>query len=798
MSLASMASAGQRPGRGHTSMERLHGVGWSRRVAVAAVGSVLIWLLLLGAAVPRVWADGSCPNEEFRVGPAAALPDCRAYEMVSPPDKNGGGVDGGILFGETTPPAQAAANGEAVTYASTTAFAGLQTESALVASQYLSTRTSNGWVTREITPTQKEPEGRLPTVIGTPEWSLFQGFGENLEDAFLLAWNPQPDPEAPAGFFNPYVRNDATGEYQLLSSVVPAARTPREEVDWNSGFRPIYAGMSTNGEHVIFEVEEALAPGAVPRKSNLYEWSAGRPLELVSVPESVGSGEPRFGSYTHGPAAVILSNGGADGGFPWNFSGALSSDGKRAFWTGGNGQVYMHELTEEGSRTVDVSASQKSGSTSGEAKYWTANPSGSLVYFTSGSQLTSDSTAGAGEDLYQYDAETGQLSDLTVDDGAGETAAVKGVLGVGESEGSAYVYFVAGGVLASNTNGNGEKARPQGYNLYVYHGGVTTYIATLANGAEWERSDYTEAVMARTSRVSPSGELLAFQSRVPLTGYDNMPASGEGCPTPSEHNQREGSVLAYRNNGDGGCAEVFEYDAQTARLVCASCSPSGQPPTAYSVVPESLHVWENVPGWQSTTDQQRYLLDDGRLFFQSEDALLAQATNGQQNIYEYEPEGVGQCGAADWNGGCLYLISTGTSGNYSYFLDASADGRDVFILTSQQLVPQDGDEAIDVYDAREDGGFPLVAPASCSGEACKPAATPAPAIYGAPASAIFQGPENGMSLSKPTVRQSGKNRTKAKSKQEKRRKARAGHKTTKKLTPRRASAAAGGRDGGDR
>ena len=48
-----------------------------------------------------------------------------------------------------------------------------------------------------------------------------------------------------------------------------------------------------------------------------------------------------------------------------------------------------------------------------------------------------------------------------------------------------------------------------------------------------------------------------------------------------------------------------------------------------------------VHGWESPTEQQRYLLDDGRLFFDSEDALLPQATNGQQNVYEYEPEGVG-------------------------------------------------------------------------------------------------------------------------------------------------------------
>ncbi len=33
-----------------------------------------------------------CPNDAFRGGPAARLPDCRAYEMVSPVDKNNGDI----------------------------------------------------------------------------------------------------------------------------------------------------------------------------------------------------------------------------------------------------------------------------------------------------------------------------------------------------------------------------------------------------------------------------------------------------------------------------------------------------------------------------------------------------------------------------------------------------------------------------------------------------------------------------------------------------------------------------------
>jgi hypothetical protein len=139
----------------------------------------------------------------------------------------------------------------------------------------------------------------------------------------------------------------------------------------------------------------------------------------------------------------------------------------------------------------------------------------------------------------------------------------------------------------------------------------------------------------------------------------------------------------------------------------------------------------NIPGWtaQSLTTalfQPRYLSDEGRLFFNSPDHLVPQATSGKESVYEYEPSGVGSCESP--SGGCVSLLSSGSSTRESAFLEATPSGNDVFFLTAAQILPQDTDTAFDVYDARVcTQTSPCMtpsapAPAGCgTADACRPA-----------------------------------------------------------------------------
>jgi NHL repeat len=665
-----------------------------------------------------------------------ALADSRSWELVSPPDKHGAPIEaltreGGLIL--------AAEDGNSITYVAE----GSITEEPLgnrspEQQQIISTRGPEGWATQDVATPSSRAKGISPG--SAPE---YQFFTPDLSQALVEPWGTTALSEPPltpdAQQKTMYLRNDANGTYMAL---VTEANVPPGTV---FGHTLKFLSATPDLSHVV--LRSAVALTEAPSGPGLYEWAAGR-LQFVSLlPTGALAVEAELGFDGH-----VLAH-------------AISSDGSRIIWTSkeentGAGHLYMRDTATGASIQLDAAQGSPEPE-KGSAQFQTASSDGSKVFFTDKQRLTVDSTAepaqGAGKaDLYECEmaAEAGKLvchlKDLTVDHNAGEHAATQGFL-FGASEDDTSLYLVAQGMLAGNANGNGEHAEAGRDNLYALHFDAerwnTTFVGVLSNedSPEWEGNRAANTAFL-TARASPSGRYLAFMSAASPTGYDNV----------DQHSGRRDE-------------EVYLYDASTARLSCASCNPSGARPVGVldteksgeglGLLVDRRKVWAesghehwlagNIPGWtaesvQSALFQSRYLSDSGRLFFNSPDHLVPQAVNGKENVYEYEPAGVGSCESS--SGACVSLVSSGSSGKESAFLEATPSGNDVFLLTAGQLMPQDTDTAVDVYDARVcTQASPCLTPPppasqGCStADACRPATPSQQALIGPSGTATFSG-----------------------------------------------------------
>lgn len=629
-----------------------------------------------------------CPNQAFRGGPSASLPDCRAYEMVSPVDKGGGDIrpltgDAGTLAGLD----QAADSGQRFTYSSFRAFG--ESQSAPFTSQYLATRTGEGWATAAINPPQSGPRMLENEILA----SNYKGFDAELCSAwFLQQFEPTLAANAIAGYANVYQRRNCGGEVFEPITIGAPTQEPSPGVVVplpQKRFVPNFQGASADGGHSLVRVSgrlDSVAPACTTTgttcPSDLYDYHDGQ-LKFVCV---LPNGLPLKGGCSAGA--------GHEAAFKFSYNSvyhAISDDGRTIFWT--NAEVGRGRLFARlgGTKTVLIS--------SPDSWFWGAAADGSRVLFN----------------VPVVAAELRGNLILHEMDGGADTTIAGEVLGVmGQSEDARRVYFASREAIAgSGTNGLGASATAGQPNLYLFDATAGSYdfVATLAQGdIENIESAIHSVPRNRTSRVSGNGQFAAFTSVAPLTGADNIDAvSGEPD------------------------AEVFLYEADTGELRCVSCNAGGARPRGRQTELSDSQVgpWRAawLPGWTTQTHPSKALADDGsRVFFNSLTPLVLADTNGRVDVYEWrQGESRSACEAQGAElhlakeGGCISLISSGQSDANSEFVDAAAGGADVFLRTGSSLVSQDPG-LLDIYDAREGGGFPpppTPAP-SCQGEACQP------------------------------------------------------------------------------
>jgi hypothetical protein len=709
------------------------------------------------------------PDQTFTTqlaGPGFRLPDGRQYVLVSPPQTLGALFKGAPLSESELPDRyenrllQASAAGNAFVDEATQPTSSETAGDANGVAVFM-TRGAGGWSSEDVAAPHLHAAGISLNV------QEYQIFSEDLSRAAFEQWGDFTALAPEAAESTPYLRTmyfngnvaerctaPNTSAESCFAPLVTRANTQPGTSFGDASFDgecgdsdcgPQFLAGTPDLTHILIASREQLTatpvkigrikagqdPAGLPEAA-VYEWYGGS-LRLVNILPGQNEGGGAEIAWRHG-----------------NHQHLLSADGRFAILEGvteehATNMLYLRDLAKE--ETISLGSG---------GQYETANSRDTRVFFLSHGQTPNSSP---GTDLYECAVieEAGRdqcdLTDLTpeTDSQASEVISV-----LGASEDGSYVYFVASGALATGAVAGAP-------NVYVRHEGTTKFIAGISerDASLYDNSDGGgEEYQQLRARVSPNGSWVAFMSDRPLTGYDNRD-----------------SVNGSRDE------EVYLYDAEAGTLDCASCKPTGARPdgSEYVVAGVASDFAATLPEWVSNNINQkrllyqpRYLSDSGRLFFDSADSLVPDDVNGVYDVYEYEPAGVPAgaraCAASsatasvvfkpakpfETNGvageesaGCVALISSGTSAQPSTFLDASETGGDVFFLSTSRLSAAAIEGGLSIYDAQECTSTvpcpPMAAapPPECDTAAsCRPATTPQPEVFGAPASATFFGSGN--------------------------------------------------------
>ena len=709
--------------------------------SIAGLGAIWIiasaCLLAMGlflACTTRATA-ATCPNESLRAeNGSLSLPDCRGYERVTPPLKNGA---------EFNRPPVYSGPGPRLELESFATFGGAEFAT-LLGSVYEFLRSPSGWVTQAAGAPATQFEG---TDSITPLVALGSG------GASLLGLRPRG------------ALADAEILYLKRGGSVAEIGPEAPPSSWHGLPNQESTTINENSSYFSFQVATPdLSHVVYELFSPSYLWSFDQTGEFMSSTyEYAGTGntQPFLVGVTGGLGSTSLVSGcGTSVGslFSGEAYNAISSDGSTVFFTPWSEEtvgspscgspVPPTERTElyarvngekPSARTVSVSEPSVADCSVCEtepaarrpATFQGASEDGSKAFFLTEQELLPDNP---GMNLYEYNfnGPPGQRVTAVSHLASNGEAGVLGVVRV--SQDGSRVYFVASAELTSTPNSTGAHAEAGEPNMYAYdtRSGGIKFVATLSpqDSGIWSATD-----VGRPAQATPNGRFLLFTSTAQITPDDTSTVS-----------------------------QLFRYDNDTGQLIRVSAGQNGfndngntdADPIAMGQVNNlgnSAAIFERN-GFGQTGPHTKMMSDDGSyVFFESSKGLTPKAADhvevgpgrGQfaENVYE-------------WHDGQVSLISDGRdlsaiglepsefvneARSSVHLVGTDATGENFFFTTASPLVPSDTDESQDIYDARIGGGFVEPASFPCQGETCQglPSVGLAPPTVG---SANFVGPEN--------------------------------------------------------
>jgi hypothetical protein len=459
--------------------------------ATALLIALAACLVMVGSVSSPVWAADGCPNATLRAqNNSSRLPDCRAYEMVSPPYKEDFGItlqtfndDGVVSF---TSPGIFGGNGYGVVF-----------------NEYVAMRSSAGWTTVSPAPTA--------AIYDTSTNAAVEGLSADFGTTLWISRRRV----APAddGLYFYYLRHPDGSLTRVGPGAVPGLpEVSRAQV-------PFTQGASADLSHILF----SHGPNFGTDYPTLYE--------------HVGTGND-------GPARrVSVDNNGQE--MPNACPAGMSVDGRVIVFGSGCGSGGVSRLWARvgGSATVAVSGSECTRSPADLAGACTGTPAvryegmavdGSRVFFTTAQQLVNSDTD-TSSDLYACGIPDGApapvgaanpCSSLIKISGVASSARVQSVAAV--SDDGSRVYFVANGVLADNLGTNDAAPVDGDANLYLWTKdaahptGQVTFVTSLPGGFSKAQTtaDGRYLVLATTSKLVTVGPGADSDASSDIYRYD--------------------------------------------------------------------------------------------------------------------------------------------------------------------------------------------------------------------------------------------------------------------------------------
>ncbi len=733
--------------------------------------------------------QSSCPNEA-NTGYRATLPDCRAYERVTPANKNGFALNEASLQEDNTHTIN-------VITESIGADAGATARSDCPLNEYATSRATGEWLT---TPLNRAP---LATYVYATAHCTPLILGK--EGAVLMQLHP-----ASKSIYEDdlYLQPPGAGPPVAVGPVLPPTAVPAgpagsgEQADNTASFS--YLGATPDLSHVLFTImaQNDTLPAGV--ETNLWPGDTTQlgheTTGLTSLYEYTGTGNSTptlVGVDNHGQ--LISDCGTSAGGSSFgNRSNAISTDGANVFFTAaGSDNVSCAGVTTappvseifarlHGTQTLAISepdaltpapANEACVETScvknttetanfRDANYEGAAADGSTMFFTSPQQLVDNATQDSnpadgaipengekgcaategpnGCNLYEYRIDAsgnGHLSTLSTGDSSGLGPEVQGVAAV--SEDGTHVYFVARGVLTGEPRGG-----PAGACMGELSSAQRTEEESTKEGPCRPKANAENLYV--TDTTTDTTRFIAT-----LAGGDANQWSYNGELHPATHSgpmdvTDDGRYLVFTSTAPltaddtGSARQVYRYQTEGEVLTRVSIGENGYNHNGTINPGKTFLQRAGSRGYETRRDDRHPAIsEDGAIVtFTSSNGLTPQATNNEcvlesegvceeyaQNVYEYRD-------------GHVYLIFTGHDSPFNSSLAAvSPSGQDILFNAREALVPNDKDSLVDIYDARSDGGTPASAEPPCTAETCPPSATTAPASTG-PASETYRGPGN--------------------------------------------------------